>query len=146
MKLIQVSVFLENKPGRLSKPCRILSDAGLNILALSLADTQQFGILRLIVQDWQKAKTVLEKKGCVVNTVEVVAIEIEDHPGGLEKVLRVIEECSLNVEYMYPVTLKREGRGVFIFRFENLEEARPALHEKDILPVIPETLFAWLTE
>jgi len=146
MQVIQVSVFLENKPGRLSKPCRVLSDAGINILALSLANTQQFGILRLIVQDWEKAKAVLERGGCVVNTSEVAAVEVEDRPGGLEKILRVVEEGSLNVEYLYPVTLKRAGKGVFIFRFDNLEEALPTLKKRGVLSVTPETLFAWLTE
>ena len=76
MKIPQLSMFMENKPGRLSDPCRRLAEAGINIVTLSLADTQQFGILRLIVRDWEKAKTVLEQAGCVVNVVEVVAIEV----------------------------------------------------------------------
>ena len=78
MKINQLSLFLENKPGRLSSPCHILAKAGINILTLSLADTQQFGIMRLIVRDWQRALDVLQKAGMVVNVTEVVAIEVDE--------------------------------------------------------------------
>jgi len=123
MKLNQLSVFLENKPGRLSEPCKILADAGINILTISLADTQQFGILRLIVKDWQKAKTILEKAGCVVHVSEVVAVEVEDHPGGLEKVLKAIEQAKINVEYMYAFTFRQENKAIITFRFESPDAA-----------------------
>jgi len=123
MKLNQLSVFLENKPGRLSEPCKILADAGINILTISLADTQQFGILRLIVKDWQKAKAILEKAGCVVNVSEVVAVEVEDHPGGLEKVLKAIEQAKINVEYMYAFTFRQENKAIITFRFESPDAA-----------------------
>ena len=123
MKLTQLSVFLENKPGRLSEPCRVLADAGLNILTLSLADTQQFGILRLVIQDWQKAKDILEKAGFVVNVTEMVAIEVEDRPGGLQDVLKVIEQTAINVEYMYAFTFKREDKAIIVFRFEDPDQA-----------------------
>ena len=123
MKLNQLSVFLENKPGRLSEPCKILADAGINILTISLADTKQFGILRLIVKDWQKAKAILEKAGCVVNVSEVVAVEVEDHPGGLEKVLKAIEQAKINVEYMYAFTFRQENKAIITFRFESPDAA-----------------------
>ncbi|HOC38806.1 MAG TPA: amino acid-binding protein, partial [Thermodesulfobacteriota bacterium] len=83
MKLTQLSVFLENKPGRLTEPCRVLAEEGIDILTLSLADTQQFGILRILVRDWERAREVLEQAHCVVNATEVVALEVEDRPGGL---------------------------------------------------------------
>ena len=123
MKLTQLSVFLENKPGRLSEPCRILADAGINILTLSLADTQQFGILRLVIQDWQKAKEILKKAGFVVNVTEMVAIEVEDRPGGLQDVLKVIEQNAINVEYMYAFTFKKEDKAIIVFRFEDPDQA-----------------------
>ena len=110
MKIPQVSVFLENKPGRLSEPCRILAEAGINIVTLSLADTQQFGILRLLVREWKKAKSILEQAGHVVNVTEVVAIEVPDRPGGLYEVLKVIEQCAINVEYMYAFTFRKDNR------------------------------------
>ncbi len=123
MKLTQLSVFLENKPGRLSEPCRALADAGINIFTLSLADTQQFGILRLIVRDWKKAKKVLEQAGFVVNVTEVVAIEVEDRPGGLQDVLEVIEKGGINVEYIYAFTFKKEDSAIIVFRFEDPDQA-----------------------
>ena len=76
MKIQQLSMFLENKPGRLSEPCRLLASAGINILTLSLADTQQFGIMRLIVRDWEKARAVLQESGAVVNVTEVVEFPV----------------------------------------------------------------------
>jgi hypothetical protein len=123
MKIHQLSLFLENKPGRLSEPCKVLASAGINVLTLSLADTQQFGILRLIVRDWQKAKAVLEKAGCVVKMTEVVAIEVEDRPGGLARVLSVLEEGGTNIEYMYAFTFRGGDRAVIVFRFDNPDAA-----------------------
>ncbi len=132
MKLNQLSVFLENKPGRLTVPCKVLAEAGVNILTLSLADTQQFGILRLIVRDWQKAKALLEKAGCVVRVSEVVAIEVPDRPGGLEKVLEVIEQLGINVEYMYAFTFRTEDKAVLVFRFEDPDAAVKALQSRGV--------------
>lgn len=119
MKLKQLSLFLENKPAHLKTPCQVLADAGINILTLSLADTEQFGILRLIVPDWEKAKAVLEGAGCVVNVTEVVAVEVDDRPGGLARLLEVIDDAGINIEYMYAFTFGRKDKAVMIFRFED---------------------------
>lgn len=132
MKITQLSVFLENKPGRLSEPCRILSQAGINILTLSLADTQQFGILRLIVRDWQNAKAALEKEGEVVNVTEVVAIEVSDQPGGLSNILKLMENEKINVEYMYAFTFRRGDKAIIVFRFENPDKAIAMLQAKGV--------------
>ncbi len=132
MKVHQLSVFLENQPGRLSQSCKALADAGINILTLSLADTQQFGILRLIVRDWEKAKTVLEETGCVVKITEVVATEVADRPGGLSEILSVLEAGSINVEYMYAFTFRREQSAVMVFRFEDPDAAIELLQSKGI--------------
>ena len=132
MKLNQLSVFLENKPGRLSEPCRILAEAGINILTLSLADTQQFGIMRLVVKEWEKAKEVLEKAGCVVNVTEVVALEVQDQPGGLETVLKVIEQGDINIEYIYAFTFRRKDKAIIIFRFEDPDTAIEVLQSKGV--------------
>jgi hypothetical protein len=132
MKLHQLSVFLENKPGRLTGPCKVLADAGVNILTLSLADTQQFGIMRLIVRDWQAAKALLEKAGYVVKITEVVAVEVADRPGGLAKVLTVIEQLGMNVEYMYAFTFRREDKAVLVFRFEDPDAAIKSLQSKGV--------------
>ena len=132
MKIHQLSMFLENKPGRLSEPCRILADAGINILTLSLADTQQFGILRLIIRDWQQAKEVLEKSGAVVNVTEVVATEVEDAPGGLAHILESIEAAGINIEYMYAFTFRRGDKATLVFRFDNPDAAIEALKGKGV--------------
>ncbi len=132
MKIHQLSVFLENKPGRLSEPCKVLAQNAINILTLSLADTQQFGILRLILRDWQKAKAVLEQAGCVVTMTEVVAIEVEDRPGGLANVLAVIEEGGVNIEYMYAFTFRSGDRAVIVFRFDNPDAAVDVLRARGI--------------
>jgi hypothetical protein len=132
MKIQQLSVFVENSPGHLRAPCRLLADAGVNLTTLSLADTQQFGILRLIVRDWQRAKAVLEAAGFAVNTVEVVAVEVPDRPGGLADVLQVIERAKVNVEYMYAFAEKRDDKAVLIFRFDDPDAAIRALQNSEI--------------
>ena len=125
-------MFLENKPGRISEPCKVLAKNNINIVTLSLADTQQFGILRLIIQDWEKAKEVLEKEGFIVNITEVVATEVEDKPGGLAKILEVIENEGLNIEYMYAFTFRSGDKAVIVFRFDQPDLAIKALQAKGI--------------
>lgn len=132
MKINQLSVFVENKPGQLLMPCKALADAGINIVTLSLADTEQFGILRLIVGDWQLAKKVLEAAGCVVNVTELLAIEVEDHPGGLAQVLQALEATDVNIEYMYAFTEKLNERSVLVFRFDDPDKALEKLASTDI--------------
>jgi len=142
MKLTQISLFLENRPGRLRAPVQVLADRGINILTLSLADTQQFGILRLIVRDWATARTALEDHGYVVSLTEVVAVEVEDRPGGLASVLAHVDDASLNVEYMYAFTFGRGGRAVLIFRFEDPDAAIALLQAKGVNVVGDVDLFA----
>ncbi len=132
MKIHQLSMFLENKPGRLSEPSRLLANAGINILTLSLADTQQFGIMRLIVREWEAARAVLADAGCVVNITEVVATEVEDKPGGLAKILEVIERSGLNIEYMYAFTFRSGDRAVLVFRFNDPDAAVRVLQDQGI--------------
>ncbi len=100
MKLHQLSLFVENRPGQLRIPCEALANAGINIVTASLADTQQFGILRLIVRDWEKAKTVLEVADCIVNVTEVVAVEVRDEPGGMAEILAAMEKAEVNIEHI----------------------------------------------
>jgi hypothetical protein len=132
MKINQLSVFLENKPGQLSETCRELAKAGINILTLSLADTQQFGILRLIVRDPKAALAVLQRAGCVVKLTEVVAIEVEDKPGGLAGVLETIEGAKLNIEYMYAFTFRRGDKAVLVFRFDDPDAALAQLQGRGV--------------
>lgn len=141
MKVKQLSLFLENKPGALSRPIKLLAKANFNILTLSLADTQQFGILRLVLRDWEKAKALLEQDGFVVKLTDLVAIEVADEPGGLADILAALEQAKVNLEYMYGFTLRREAKGVLAFRFDDPDRAIEALQKKGINPVRNVELF-----
>jgi hypothetical protein len=141
MKLRQLSLFLENRPGRLGAPLEAIAAEGINLLTLSLADTAQFGILRLIVKDWERARAVLERAGWVVNATEVVAVDVLDEPGGLVAVLKASEGAGLNVEYLYAISLRHADRAVLIFRFEDPELAIDALRSAGIRVLEGEELF-----
>jgi len=141
MKVKQLSLFLENKPGALRRPVQLLADAQFNILTLSLADTQQFGILRVIVRDWERARQLLEKNGFVVNVTDVVAIEVPDKPGELAEILGVIEKARVNIEYLYGFTLKEEHKGLLAFRFDDPDKAIAILKKHRLNPVRNVDLF-----
>ena len=141
MKVEQLSIFLENKAGRLAEVTRALGKADINIRALSLADTSEFGILRLIVNDHEKAKTVLKAQGFTVGLTHVVAVEVADRPGGLDDILQILSGSGINVEYMYAF-VQAGGRGAtLILRFDKTDEALELLATRNI-PTIPgETLY-----
>ncbi|ACH39203.1 ACT domain protein [Citrifermentans bemidjiense Bem] len=136
MYVEQISIFIENKFGRLAEVTRILGDAGVNIRTLSLADTSDFGILRLIVNDAEKAKSVLKDRGFTVSKTEVVAVEIPDRPGGLADILQVLDAGGINVEYMYAFVERCGENAVMIFRFDETQKAIEALTAKNfnVLP------------
>jgi len=142
MRVEQISVFLENKAGRLAEVSRILAEAGVNIRALSLADTSDFGILRLIVNDDAKAKEALKRHGFTVGKTDVVAVEVEDRPGGLYKILDTLCKSNVNVEYMYAFVQQSGNNAVIIFRFDNLDEAVKVLTENGVRVIEGETLYA----
>ncbi|MGI6542877.1 MAG: ACT domain-containing protein [Limnochordia bacterium] len=142
MQIRQLSVFLENKPGRLSTVCEALANAGINLVTLSLADTTQFGILRLIVEDWEKAKQVLEECGYAARVTDVLALEVEDRPGGLAAILKVVEQAGISVEYMYAFAVKCQGDAILVFRFDQIDKAIAALNAAGINCIEPHQLFA----
>jgi hypothetical protein len=123
VKVEQISIFLENKPGGLSGVTKVLKEAGINIRALSLADTSDFGILRLIVDDVTKAKKVLNDSGFAVGRTHVIAVEVPDKPGGLHSILELLTKNSINVEYMYAFVERSGENAVIIFRFDNIDQA-----------------------
>ena len=129
MLVEQIAVFLENKSGRLAEITAILAENEINIRALSVADTADFGILRLIVDKVEKAKTVLRENGFTVGKTQVLAVEIEDKTGGLAKVLKCITNAGINVEYMYAFVNKTGENAVLIFRFEKMQEAIDTLQK-----------------
>ena len=140
MKLTQLSLFVENRPGQLVRPCRVLADAGVSILTLSLADTGEFGILRLIVVRTPAARAALTAAGLVVHVTEVIALEVPDRPGGLAEVLATIDAAGVGIEYMYAFTYGREGRAILVFRFDDPDSAVPALLAAGLTAVAPVAL------
>lgn len=127
MPLPQISLFLENKPGRLASVCHALTDGGVNIASLSLADTSDFGIVRLLVDKPEAARDLLKAAGFGVNVRDVVAIAAGDEPGTLAKVLDVIDTTGANVEYMYAFSVRSGDKAVLVFRFDKTDEAEKAL-------------------
>ncbi len=134
----QLSIFLENKAGRLMEVTKSLRDANINIHALSLADTSDFGILRLIVDKIDQAKDILKEHGFTVGRTNVIAVEVGDAPGGLHKILEVIDSEGINVEYMYAFVQKNSSNATLIFRFDRIECALEVLQRNNIT-VLPAT-------
>ena len=132
MLVKQISVFLENKEGRVAQVARILSDAKINIRALSIADTTEFGILRLIVDQPPKAEEALRNEGFTVSITEVIAISIEDEPGGLADALQILHEDSISVEYIYAFISKTSHKANVILRVEDCEKAIESLQAKGL--------------
>ncbi len=136
MKVEQISIFLENKPGGLEEVTRILKDAGINIRTLSLADTTDFGILRLIVNDVDRASQVLKEQGFRISRTIVVAVEVPDRPGGLHGILEVLSKSGINVEYLYAFVERSGEHAVIIFRFDAPDKAIDVL-QKNGMTVLP---------
>ncbi|MHB1351090.1 MAG: ACT domain-containing protein [Desulfobulbaceae bacterium] len=132
MRVEQIAVFLENKSGRLAEITSVLAANQINIRALSVADTADFGILRLIVDKVDAAKKALKDNGFTVGKTNVVAVEVPDRSGGLAGVLKVIEAAGLNVEYMYAFVNKSGENAVLIFRFDNMDKAIATLQQAGI--------------
>lgn len=140
MQAEQISIFIENKAGRLSDVTGILAQAGINIRALAVADTSDFGVLRLIVDDNAIAEEALKKSGFTVRKTRVVAVEVEDSPGGLHNILNVLKDAGINVEYMYAFIRQSGDRAIMIFRFDQTEEAIKVLLAKGVTVIDGKTL------
>lgn len=132
MKIEQISVFLENKSGRLARVTRVLGENNINIRALSIADTTDFGILRLIVNDSAKAFTVLKEAGFTLSVTEVVAVEVPDQPGGLASVLEVLKGAGINIEYLYAFLQKATSAALVVLRVEQPDSAIKILVEHGV--------------
>ena len=143
MKAEQLSVFLENRAGRLAEVTHTLAEAGVNIRALSLADTSDFGILRLIVCDPELAKQALKEKGFTLGRTSVVAVEVPDRPGGLDGVLHLVSTHDINVEYMYAFLQREKGGAILIFRFDKVDQAIELLKEHKFTILPPDEICAF---
>ena len=140
MKVPQISVFLENRTGRLAFVLDTIAKASINIRTMSLADTSDFGIVRLIVDDVDAALAALRAAGCTVALTDVLAIEVADRPGGLAEVLDAIAKAGLNVEYMYAFTSRISDRAIVVFRFEDIDAALAALKDSPVSILTPEQI------
>ncbi len=132
MRAEQISIFLENKAGRLAEVTSILAEADVNIRALAIADTSDFGVLRLIVNDNQRAVEALRNRGFTVGKTDVVAVEVEDRPGGLYRILDLLNKAEINVEYMYAFVTQSGSNAIMIFRFDNIDQAVKLLKENNV--------------
>lgn len=132
MQAEQISIFLENKAGRLSEVTGILAKTGVNIRALALADTSDFGVLRLIVDNNATAEQALKESGFTVRMTKVVAVEVTDRPGGLHNILSILKNAQVNVEYMYAFIRQSGDKAIMIFRFDQPEDAIQVLTKNSI--------------
>jgi hypothetical protein len=130
MKLRQISIFLENRPGILAELTTMLGEHGINIRALSIAETRDFGVIRMIVPDPTLAADLLDKKGYSIQVVEVLAVEVTDEPGGLGKALNELADERLNVDYLYTFMNKLADNAVIVLRVDNLDYACTVLSRK----------------
>lgn len=138
----QISIFLENKKGRLAHVCKVLGEAGINIRALSIADTTDFGILRLIVDNPLKAHEILNANGLVTKVTDVLAIEVSDTPGGLGMVLQKLEQANISVEYMYAFIGRAANNALVIMRVEDPEDAISVIRTTGINVLSEEEVYA----
>ncbi len=142
MSVKQISVFLENKKGRLAEVTQTLSREKINIRALSLADTADFGVLRIIVNNPERCLAVLKANSFVAQVTEVIAVEVEDKPGGLARILEVLDQDNVNVEYMYAYVEKTRENAIVICKIDDRERALQVLEKNGIAIVRAEELKA----
>jgi hypothetical protein len=140
MKIAQISVFLENRKGRLREVCSLLGQKAINIRALTIAETESFGVLRIVVDKTDAAVKLLTYNGFVANITDVVAVEVEDKPGGLADVLKVLDDNNINIEYMYGFVEKSGSNALLVFRFEDPERAAEILKKADVKVVTAEEI------
>ena len=142
MLVKQISVFLENKSGRIAEVAKTLGDNGINISALSIADTTDFGIMRLIVNKPDSAWKALKEAGFTVSATEVIAVEVADRPGGLAEALEILREAGIDIEYLYAFAAKVHTGALVLFRVEDPQAAVNALQAKDIRVLSGEEVYS----
>ena len=132
MKIKQLSIFLQNRMGSLSKPLEILTKSDVNIRAMCMADTSEFGILRLVVDNPKKGKEEQKKNNFLVKITDIVGVEMNDSPGGLTSVLKVIRENEIDLEYLYAFTHEKEGKAILLLHAEDIDNLISILQKNDI--------------
>ena len=121
MKIKQLSIFLQNRMGSLSKPLEVLTVANVNIRAMCMADTSEFGILRLVVDDPVKGKEALEQNNFLVKITDIIGVEMNDSPGGLTTVLRIIRDNLIDLEYLYAFSHEKEGKAILLLHADDID-------------------------
>lgn len=141
MKIKQLSIFLQNRMGSLSKPLEVLTVANVNIRAMCMADTSEFGILRLVVDDPEKGKQALEENDFLVKITDIIGVEMNDSPGGLTTVLNIIKNNLIDLEYLYAFTHEKEGKAILLLHSENIDNLISVLSENNIPIVSAEEVY-----
>ena len=132
MLVNQISVFIENKPGRVNQLAEVLSKNGINLLTLSIADTKDYGILRAITRDNEKAVKILKEEGFTVSCTDLIGVEVEDKPGGLASILKIFDDENISIEYLYSYARTSDTNAIILFRVENIDNALKILKKKNI--------------
>lgn len=143
MKIKQLSIFLENRKGRMRKALDVLANSKINIRALSIADTSDFGILRLIVPEPERAQKILEDNNFVVKMGEVIAVEMSDKPGGLSTILGILDESNINLDYLYAFVDEKEERAIVLLHPEDIDGGVEALLKGGATVIPPEEVYDW---
>jgi hypothetical protein len=128
----QISLFVENKPGRMAKVSKTLSDAGINIRALAVAEAGDFGVIRMVVDDPEKGHRVLRDKGFTVSMTDVLAVEMRDIPGGLYEIVNTLGENGINIDYAYAFVTAKAQRAMLILRVDDIAKARKVLASRGV--------------
>jgi len=130
MALKQLSIFLENRTGQLAEISSLLADNGIDLRALHISETADYGLLRLIIADWQSAEKILKDSGVLVSTTDVITVSVPDKPGGLSSLLKVLADENISVSYMYSVFGKAHGGANMVFKVPDVEIVEKILTEK----------------
>lgn len=133
MLVNQIAVFLENRTGRLLSLSKALSDSGIDLVSLNIADTSDFGIVRMITSDNEKAAKALKEAGFVVKQTELVSIEVDDTPGGLTKVLEALGDSDVDIEYLYSYAKSNSSKASILFKTSDIEKANKILKNKKLI-------------
>ncbi len=128
----QISIFAENKPGRMAGVAKALGDAGVNIRALTIAEAGDFGVIRMVVDDTERGYTALREKGFMVSETDVLAVEIKDVPGGLYEIVNSLGMNNVNVEYAYAFVTAKAERAMLILRVDDVKRATEVLNEAGV--------------
>ncbi|MCL2799841.1 MAG: amino acid-binding protein [Endomicrobia bacterium] len=141
MKITQVSVFIENTKGRLFNLCELLGRNNIDIKALTLAESPDFGIVRFIVEDSDKTLDIVRKNGYIASIAHIVAVEVSDTPGGLAAVLKVLSDNDIDIKYMYGFVEKASDKALMVFKFADIDKAIGILQNNKVPIVSKETIF-----